>query len=352
MSLLGSLLAACTGASAQWSRQTLVEHDLDGIARVALPKEYVAMTERTERTPDYNTYLFRKTYKTHINGQTSYAEEMSVIVVAPDFPRARFDEELANGKIVWFGKAPGTGDAGEKGLRWKVREVVYERHPVTEPSWNIRVDNRERGLVIVWRGFKKQYTLEEAKKNLAGLVDRMTVSNTLAADFAKRRSWKGNDWEQAFATNLRVAKVVLAEKQLSLVQTDSLASKGLWRFYVDNERPQQLHVIHELVTMAMPDGPFRLTAPVTYYKYMQERWFQENQGQESDMLPEKGQAAIAWNFTDRAKVYFFQMKAVDLWKTYASEKEFGDMLRNVLRTMEADHTRLLRDGFIRGDAEP
>lgn len=352
MGLLGSLLAACTGASAQWSRQTPVEFALDGIARIALPKGFSALPDRTARTPDYNTYFFEKMYKTHINGTTSYAEELSVVLTAPDFPRARFDEEVASGKMIWFGKNPGPGDAGESGLRWKVRETIYEKHPVTEPSWEIRVDNRERGVVVVWRGFKKHYTVEEAKNNLAKLVEHMTVNSTLAADFATRRSWTGNSWEQAYAQNLRVAKSVLAEKGLSLVQPDSLASKGMWRFFIDNERPQQLHVIHELVSMTMPDGPFRLTEPVTYYKYMQERWFQENQGHVSGMLPLKGQSAIAWNFTDRAKVYFFQIKSVDLWKTYANEKEFADMLRALLRKMEAEHTRLLRDGFIRGDAEP
>lgn len=70
------------------------------------------------------------------------------------------------------------------------------------------------------------------------------------------------------------------------------------------------------------------------------------------MLPPKAQSALARNFTDRARIYFFQMTAVDLWKAYPSEVEFANILRALLRKMETDHTRLLRDGFIAGDAEP
>jgi len=46
------------------------------------------------------------------------------------------------------------------------------------------------------------------------------------------------------------------------------------------------------------------------------------------------------------------MTPVGLWKAYASEAEFANNLRAILRKMEAEHTRLMRDGFIAGDAEP
>lgn len=351
MGLLASLIAACTGASAQWSRQSPTQVALDGVAQIMLPKG-LKLLERTTRTPDYLEYNFEKVNDTHINGTTSYAEEMVVVLFAPDFPRERFDADLANGLITFIGRSPGAGDPGANGLRWKVREIVYDRHPVKEPSWQIRVDNRERGIVVNWRGFKKTYTLEQAKSNLTELIEKMSVSNSLLADFQTRRSWAPSGWEKAYAANLAVAKAVLAEKQLSLAATDSLAIKGQWRLYVDSERPQQLHVIHQLAVLKVPEAPFRTNAPVTFYKYMQERWFQENQGTQSDMLPLKGQAAIAPQHTDREKIYFYQMQAVDLWKTYASDKEFGDMLRALLKKMETDHTRLLRDGFIDGDAEP
>lgn len=352
MGLLGTLLAACTGASQQWSRQATVEFALDGIGRVVLPKTMNDNADPTARTPDYNVYNFRKPYKSHLNGQSSIAENLSVYVFAPDFPRARFDAMLTEGQVSGFGKNPGSGTDGEHGLRWLVQEITYERSPVVEPSWNIRVDDRERGLVVTWRGFKKHYTLAQAKDNLASLFDRITINAGLAADFASRRSWPVSGWEASYATNLRVAKSVLAEKQFSLEQTDSIASKGLWSFYLDDERPQQLHVIHALTAMTMPDFPFRLTEPVTYYKYMQSRWYQDNQGQESDLLPPKAQSALARNFTDRARIYFFQMTAVDLWKAYPSEVEFANTLRALLRKVETEHTRLLRDGFIAGDAEP
>ncbi|GEM_PF-3353386 len=46
------------------------------------------------------------------------------------------------------------------------------------------------------------------------------------------------------------------------------------------------------------------------------------------------------------------MRAVDMWRTYAGDGEFAGVLRGLLKSMLAIHTTLLRDGFIRGDAEP
>lgn len=44
--------------------------------------------------------------------------------------------------------------------------------------------------------------------------------------------------------------------------------------------------------------------------------------------------------------------AVDMWRTHTVPGEFADELRRMLNTMLSTHTTLLRDGFIRGDAEP
>lgn len=352
MGLFATFWAACTGASAQWARQKQTAHQLDAIATVSLPQKFITDGYEPERTPDRVDYRYRRVNDTHINGMTSYAEELTISMIAPDLPAVRFDRILRIGEIAGMNRNPGLGEADADGRRWIVREVTYERHPVTEPSWLVRVDDNKRGIVLTWRGFKKQYTLDEAKLNLTALVSSIAVSPTIADYFATRRSWQRSGWETAYTVNSRVAAAVLAEFKLNLPATDSMARQDKWRLYLDDERPQQLHVVHELAALTVPDGPFRTTEPVTFYKYMQQRWIQENQGKESDLLAENGQLLMAPEFSDTGKVYFYQMKAVDLWRTYSSEQEFADMLRTMLKSIEREHAKLLRDGFIAGDAAP
>lgn len=351
MGLVSFIIAACTGASSNWARQKQTSHQLGNVASLSLPAKFFSRNDEDEQTPDYSSHYYRKTNDTHINGQTSYAEEMTVTVVAPDLPPDRFDRLLATGELAGFGRNPGLGEADADGRRWLVREVVYERHPVTEPSWQVRVDDQKRGLVIQWRGFRKHYTLEQAKTNLTELLASITISPALADDFAKRRSWARSGWEAAFAANSAAAKTVLGEFKLELPASGAMTQSGKWRLYLDDLRPQQLHIVHELAALTLPDGPFRIIKPVTYFKYMQQRWVQENQGQESDKLPEGGKKLISSDLRDTTKIYFYQMTAIDMWKTYAGD-EFAPELRKTLRSMIAKHEALLKDGFIAGDAEP
>jgi len=170
-----------------------------------------------------------------------------------------------------MGRTPGLGEADAAGRRWLVRETVYERHPVTEPSWLMRVDDVKRGLGVTWRGFKKQYTLDEAKTNLSALVSAVSVSPAIADDFTTRRSWARLGWEAAYAAYSRAAATVLTEFKLTLPGADAMMRQDKWRVYLDDQRPQQLHIAHELAVLTVPEGPFRLTEKVTYYHYMQQQ---------------------------------------------------------------------------------
>lgn len=86
MGLLASLLAACTGASAQWSKQSPKQIDLDGVARASLPKDF--LFDRGDTTPDFTRQWYHKVYKTHINGTTSYSEDLGIVVYASEIGRA------------------------------------------------------------------------------------------------------------------------------------------------------------------------------------------------------------------------------------------------------------------------
>ena len=352
MGLLSAFLAACTGASSGWSRQQQTIQNLDGIATMPLPQQYRAEDYRTQRTPDFNSYAYRRPYKSHLNGQTSYAEDLTVTLLAPDFPRERLDRMLLSGDIGGFYRDPALGEADADGRRWVVRETVYEQHPVTEPSWDIRVDDPARGLVARWRGFKKEYTVEDARRNLSALLSSITVSPKIADDFGTRRSWAPTGWEPAYTANTKVVRDVLAEFKLELPVADAITRHDKWRIFLDDQRPQQLHLVHALTAITLPDGPFRITEPVTYFKYMQQRWVQDNQGQESDRLPVAGQKLMATELVDQERVYFYQMAAVDMWKTYSGSDELAKVLRGVINSMTTKHAKLMRAGFIAPDAEP
>lgn len=349
-------LAACAGSSANWSSQKQTVHALDSVAQLSIPATLRDLPDRTERTADWVSYHFRKPYKSHLNGMSSYSEALSVVLFAPDLPRERMDSLLANGMPrLWelgWGRHPGLGVPGDASLRWLVSEQNYDRHPVLEPSWYVRVDDRAKGIVIGWRGFKKDYTLEQAKSNIVALHGALRVEGNLARDFDSRRSWVGDAWKASYAKNMRVLTSVLAEEQLVPASVGTMARKGDWRVFIDDERPQQLYLMQLLAGIALPDGPIDLLAPVTYYKYMQQRWVQENQGGGGGMLPEYGQQALATEFTSTERRYFYRIRTIDLWRAYASEAEFAKLVRATLRELKDESARLRRDGFIGGDAEP
>lgn len=368
MGLLSALLAACAGspaaAATSWSRESQVVHDLDSIVRVTLPKSLLAVPDRTTREADHIAFHFRKPYKSHMNGTSSYAEALNIVLFAPDFPRTRFDSVLADGGPmlydVAFGRAPGLGtptsgtpDANnvDEGLRWLVREATYERSPVSEPSWYLRVDDRAKGVMIAWRGFKSQYTLDAARANMRQLMRGLEVSPTLAASFVPRRSWGSADWQSAYARNLATITALMQEEGFQSANIGVLSAKGAFRLLVDDERPQRLHVIHEIAGLALPDGPFRLTEPVTAYRFYQNRWNQDNQGGDGVQLPPVGAQALARAFPDTGKVYFYRIRAIDLWTVYG-DGELAALVRRTMKETAADAVRFRRDGFIAGDAEP
>jgi hypothetical protein len=261
---------------------------------------------------------------------------------------------LADGRprldMVGWGRRPGLGTPDERGLRWLVHEQMYERHPVREPAWSIRLDDRAAGILIGWRGFKKHYTLEAAKENLRALHASIRIEGDLARRFATRRSW-GDDWPATYAANLAVVRAVGRELSLPLDATGSLGRAGAWRVAIDDERPQRLHLAYAIAGLTLPDGPFRTSEPVTYFQNWSDVWRQENQGKDGGTLPESLAASLAPEHPDKAKVYFYRIRAIDLWKRYG-EGELASLLRRTLREIESEAKRWLRDGFIEADAEP
>ncbi|MDF1502774.1 hypothetical protein [Roseisolibacter sp. H3M3-2] len=355
MGLLATLLAACGRATGVWARQPHTVHALDGVVRVAVPAALAIDDRVTERGADWRAYQFRRPYRSHLNGQTSWAEVLGVAVVAPDLPRERLDALLAAGALrlpeLGWGPRPGLGVLDDAGLRWLVQEQTYDRDPVHEPSWAIRVDDPAAGIVIGWRGFKKHYTLEAARANLRALHASVRIDGDLQRSFASRWSWSGDAWRRDFPENLAVVRAVLRERSLAVGAPGALARQGAWRVAVDDERPQRLHLMHAVAALALPEGPFRTTEPVTYFQRWSGRWRQDNQGSEGGLLPESLLDAMRAELTDPEQVHFFRVRSLDLWRRYAPG-ELAASLRAALRDTEAEAVRWRRDGFIAADAAP
>ncbi len=356
MGLFSTLLAACARSTGVWSSASSEVHTFDGLVRMSVPKGLRNEADRNEATVDYRAYHFSKVNDTHINGTTSYSESMSVVFFAPDLPRDRMDALVSSAKPalndLWWGPTPGLGTDDGHGRFWLSDQKTYERHPVTEPSWYVRVYDRSAGVLIGWRGFSKTYTLEQAKANLETFRNAISVTGNLSADFASRRTWPVSGWEAPYQQNLATVRQVLGELSLPIGDAGKIARRGAWRLAVDQERPQQLQLVYFIAALQLPDGPFRTTERVTYFRVQQGRWRQWSQHHESGTLPESLEAQLATEFADRDKVYFYRIRSVDLWQAHADQRAFAASIRAMIKTTETECARWLKDGFIAGDAEP
>jgi hypothetical protein len=127
-----------------------------------------------------------------------------------------------------------------------------------------------------------------------------------------------------------------------------------WRVFVAvdsaRDRTLQLYLIHPVANLVLPDGPFELLAPLTYFRFEDERWRQSTQDRGGVRLPAAVSAALATEFTDRERVYFYRVRVVDV--SEAGERVASVPLRRTAHDMAGEVARLRKAGFIGGDAEP
>lgn len=112
----------------------------------------------------------------------------------------------------------------------------------------------------------------------------------------------------------------------------------------------QLYLIYPVANLVLPDGPFELLAPLTYFRLENERWVQSTQDRGGVKLPAAVSAALATEFTDRERVYFYRVRVVDV--SEAGERVASVPLRRTSLDMASEVARLRKAGFIGADAEP
>ncbi|MGC4051259.1 MAG: hypothetical protein QM757_18015 [Paludibaculum sp.] len=360
--LVGLLFAVALGTSAcflfrksrNWTELKQTSIDLDSLASVKVPADLKYDADATTRNGDTAQFQFRRVNDTHLNGQTSYAETMLITIAAPDLDHASFDAQKRKGSFD-VTRPSGPGQSSTDGpLQWEIFETVYERHPVKEPAYYLRLTDAEAGVAITWLGYQKQYTVEQAQANLKYLRGTITVAPTRAGYFEKLREYKTSSRAEDSARNLALLSSAFQELGYPPAVVGSWTRHGPWRYIIDSGRPQQLHMVLPIHHLRMPDGPFDMKGPLTSFKFIQNKyWWQNNQGRGGGLIPQDLMAGFAEEMTDKEDIYFCSIRALNLWKAYPGE---GNPLLTELRTVIAQAEKLKAEffskGLIGGDAEP
>lgn len=324
LALLILILAAITAYACSHRRRPPIAVDLDGIAEVHLPPDLRLDSRDTELTGDQTTFHFRRVNDTHLNGQTSYAELLTLSLLAEDLPATE---------------------------GFEIKETIYERHPVKEPAWRIRLTDPKAGVAIDWQGYKKHYTAEKAKAYVIQIRDSLHWKQDRAAHFQSHRNWSTPKWPAVFRNNVQLLNAALSAIHFPPVEQGRWVTHQNWRYIIDNERPQRFHLVRVIANIKLPEGPFRILAPLTFFRFFSTRnfWHQENQGHGGGTLPVSVVPAFLPELSNQEHVYFYRIQSLQLWKAHAS---IADALRDLIQ--EANHRaeEFHKQGAIDADAIP
>ena len=325
-----------------WAQMKSAAVDLDGLGEVRLP-EGMKPERDPSHTGDEARFDFRRIHDTHINGMTSYAESLSLTLFAPDYPKDRFDARLG----AYYRQPPfQTEDEGSS--RWEFYRTTYEQHPVREPSWFIRMGDHAAGHIIEWRGFEKQYPLDVARANLRHLRSTLKLTADRKQYFANHRDWDTDAWPSARDANLVDLNAALGAIGFPPVRTGAWTRHREWRYTIDDERPQRFQFARFIRGLKMPEGPFRLLGPITAFRWVQNRWWQNRQVPGAYQLPDAIVPGLAHDLIDRDLVYFYRIHSLNIWK----EQAVAGKLREFITDGDAMARTFDEGKLIGGDGEP
>lgn len=317
----GVLLLGCFRRERVWQ-----EVALGNLGRARLPADLRLEPTEEQATQDYAAFAFQRVKDTHINGQTSYAEQTQLTIFAEDLEWERIERGTHDFGFATIARRA-KDDAVEEGtdgpLRWKITREIYERHPVTEPSWRVLLLHREKRVLLDWRGFRKQYDLEAAKRNARQMMESVVVSGDRKAYFGARRDWPADTWETNYAENVASLQAIFGELTEGQWRTD-----GPWRFAIDQERPRRFVLMRRLGKTEKPDGPMDFRGPVTRYSFLQDYPRQDNQGSDGGLLSREMLEGMRKDFEDPAAFYYYSIQTLNLWKHHDSiDAEVTEMRR-------------------------
>lgn len=277
----------------------MVDVTLGELGRARIPEEWQASVLEPNVSADSAVFTVKRKNASHWNGYTSYAETLLLTV---------FAEDLELERIPGFTRRPNDDIAEETTggrWKWKVTREMYDRDPVHEPAWRVRLLDQEKRVLYDWLGYQKQYSMETAKRNIRYLAGGVTLHADRRAFFAARRDWPTDGWRENYAENFR---------QLGDVAVGKWTVSGPWRYAVDRERPQHFILMYRLGTREKDYIPVDFHGPVTKFLWWDDFLRQDNQGAEGGLLSEELLAPLRGEFPDRGKVYFYSVQKINLWQ--------------------------------------
>lgn len=156
--------------------------------------------------------------------------------------------------------------------------------------------------------------------------------------------------------SLTDANDALRELGLPTLTRDLIARDSVWRVIDDSSTAgRQLVLVHSVAALHLPDGPFELLAPLTYFVYRDSAWVQETQQRGGLALSLRAASLLASDFTDTSRVYFYSARAVTLADTSDradTTMSLASRIQRAVRGITTDVARWRRSGFIGADAEP
>ncbi|HEU0120468.1 MAG TPA: hypothetical protein VFQ91_08085 [Bryobacteraceae bacterium] len=290
---LGLAAVAATGLARRehlWERMTLEQSALGEFGIIRLPAALRPRPDEADIGADEAGFVFRRVNGTHWNGQTSYAELLRVTVFAPD-------------------EAPSSSADSP----WTVMATNYDRDPVHEPAWRILLRDPSRRIQLDWLGYKKHYSLDEAKRNLRFLLQNITLHDGYAALFSPHRDWPEDSWKQNFAANAAVISAVMGAVPVGRWRAD-----GPWRYAIDNERPQRLLIAYRLGERERAGEPMDFEGPLTRYRFVHGAWRQDNQGSGGGLIGNALFRDFQAELADPTKDYYYSVETLNLWKPVAA----------------------------------
>ena len=301
ITLLAALaaLAACGlyGRERLWANGKAQTVELADLATVRSPEGLRYVPHRKLPNGDAEPYEFERIYKHHLNGQASLAEELTLTIHAEDRP-------VEPGEGRWL---------------WSVKPEMYD-HSVLEPSWRIRLLDRNANVELNWRGFQKHYAVETAKRNLQWMAESVVTHNRKAW-FQARRDWPTDGWRDNLAQNLPRVQRELAALGMPPAVEGQWTAHGDLRYTLDHDRPQHFLLALQLGNEPKLSYPVDMHGPVTQYTFVDGRVWQQNRN-DGGMLPAPELERLRPEWREPGNVYYYSIQKLNLWGTpHASVKE-------------------------------
>lgn len=239
---------------------------------IHLDKKFRHRPDQTDYEPTHVKFYFTRVNDTHFNGQTSYAEELTLTTHAQpcSFPLK------AKSELTTSTDGP---------LDFQSATAQYDRDPIHEPALVLCLTNKSKNRSLSWYGYAKHYKLEAAKQYLKQIDATLELDPITQQSLESYKTWSGNAWMEAYFENKPKLIAALEKHGLEIPYQPYIGALSNWQpsktnqnlmAAIDGQRPAHLHIIESIANN-----------PTTTLTYANNRWRQQGPTPIStDLLPE------------------------------------------------------------------